>query len=370
MNTTRNYAKGMLALSVLAAAAAGFASQSRDIRVTIDGEAVSMQDAQAVMLNERVMVPVRGVFEHMNASVDWNPNTQIVTAKHRDHTISLPINSYTATVNNRTVNLDSPAVIHNGRTMVPLRFISEAIGADVKWDAQARNVMITSDVMADNSGNTGHTGTGDTGTGNTTTGNDTTLPMYMLSTGTVIPFTLDKAMNSKTAAVGDRFTAMIDTKTDAHYQHMPKGTVLEGRVDVARAKEGDTPGVLGLEFDRVRLPNGNVYPVSGALIGLDSSSVENLNGRLTAKPGSRNDNLTYVGYGAGGGVLMALLTKGNVLTSALIGGALGLLLGEIQKNPSQSREVDLAAGSEFGVRLTRDLEFRTRTQPLTPLVRN
>lgn len=364
MNTTRNYAKGMLALSVLAAASVGFA---QDIRVTIDGDAVSMQDAHAVMLNDRVMVPVRGVFEHMNASVDWNPNSQIVTAKHRSTTISLPINSYTAMVNDRTVNLDSPAVIHNGRTMVPLRFISEALGADVKWDARARNVLITSDMMADNTGTTG-VGTGNTG--NTGGGNNSDLPMYMLSAGTVIPFTLDKALNSKTANVGDTFTAMIDTKNDAHYQDMPKGTVLEGRVDVARAKDGDTPGVLGLEFDRVRLPNGNVYPISGALIGLDSKSVENLNGRLTAKPGSRNDNLTYIGYGAGGGVLMAILTKGNILTSALIGGALGLLLGEIQKNPGQSREVDLAAGSPFGVRLTRDLEFRTRTQPLTPQVRS
>lgn len=311
---------------------------------------VSMPDVQPVMINNRVMVPVRGVFEHMEAQVDWNATSQIVTATHGTHSIQLPINSYSATVDGRSVSLDSPAVIFGGRTLVPLRFISEAMGADVKWDAPERFVKITSATHA-----VGDNRTIDAGPA-----------MVNLSAGSVIPFKLEKPLSSQNVAAGDKFSAMLDTGDNSHYQNLPKGTILEGHVDLVRAKTGDTPGVLGLAFDRLRTPSGSQFPIYGSLIGLDSKSVENLDGRLTAKPGAKKDNLRYVGYGAGGGALVAILTKGNILTNALIGGALGFLLGEIQKDPSRSRDVSLETGSPFGVRLTRDMEFRPDAKPTTP----
>jgi hypothetical protein len=106
------------------------------------------------------------------------------------------------------------------------------------------------------------------------------------------------------------------------------------------------------------MPNGSAVPIEGALIGLDSKSVSNEDGRLVAKSAAKNDNLKYVGYGAGAGALVSILTKSNFLTSTLIGSALGLLLGEIQKNPSKSRDVTLDSGSKFGVRLTETTAFR------------
>lgn len=350
MKTRRNYRRGALTLLALSAIAVGTATQTQDIRVTIDGEMVSMPDVQPVMINNRVMVPVRGVFEHMQAQVDWNANSQIVTATHGTHNIQLPINSYSATVDGRSVSLDSPAVIYGGRTMVPLRFISEAMGADVKWAASDRQVRITS--------------------ANHTVGDkqvvDAGGTMVNLSSGSVIPFKLEKPMSSSNVAMGDKFTAMLDTGDNSHYQNLPKGTLLEGHVDLVRPKTGDTPGVLGLAFDRLRMPSGSQFPIYGSLIGLDSKSVENLDGRLTAKPGAKKDNLRYVGYGAGGGALVAILTRGNILTNALIGGALGFLLGEIQKDPSRSRDVSLDTGAPFGVRLTRDMQFRPEMKPATP----
>ena len=160
------------------------------------------------------------------------------------------------------------------------------------------------------------------------------------------------------SSVGDRFTANLDTGDLSNYQGMTNGAILEGHVDMARAKAGNTPGVLGLAFDRVRMPDGQTYKVYGSLIGLDSKSVTSENGRLVARPSAKNDNLKFVGYGAGAGALVAILTKGNVVSNTLIGGALGYLYGEIQKNPSKARNVTSEAGTQFGVRLTRDFSFQ------------
>ncbi|MBI5708051.1 MAG: hypothetical protein HZC36_13805 [Armatimonadetes bacterium] len=182
--------------------------------------------------------------------------------------------------------------------------------------------------------------------------------LLRMDAGTVIPFRLNQQLSSNGSSVGDRFTANVDTGDSMGYQGMTSGAVLEGHVDVARAKSGKTPGVLGLAFDRLRMPDGRTYAIYGSLIGLDSKSVTNDNGRLVAKSAAKNDNLKYVGYGAGGGALLAVLTKGNVITNSLICGALGYLYGEIQKSPAKSRNVTSEIGTRFGVRLTRELSYR------------
>jgi len=89
------------------------------------------------------MVPLRGIFEALNAQVIWNQKAKTVTAKKRDTTIVLTIGARTATVNNRTVSLDSPARVLKGSTMVPVRFVSEALGDDVVWDKLSQSVLIT-----------------------------------------------------------------------------------------------------------------------------------------------------------------------------------------------------------------------------------
>lgn len=199
------------------------------------------------------------------------------------------------------------------------------------------------------------------GTGNGNGGRPivvTTASEMRVDTGTVLPFRLSQSLSSNDSEVDDTFRAVLDSSVSSNYQGLPSGSILEGHVDYVRAKSGDTPGLLGLAFDRVRLPDGQVYSVYGTLIGLDSESVVNENGRLVAKAGAKKDNLKYVGYGAGGGALVALLTRGNILTNSIIGAALGFLYGEIQKDPSKVRDVSLDTTTKFGVRLTRDFTFQ------------
>lgn len=318
-------------IAVLAGALASTAL-AQDIRASVDGTMVRFPDVQPTMMNGRVMVPVRGVFEHMDAEVKWDESQRLVTAFRGNDTIWLKLNANTASINGNQVALETPAVMHMGRTMVPLRFISEALGASVDWISASRTVEIkTGGPIAHNNGS------------------------MRIEQGTVLPFQMKAKLTSKDSKVGDKFNANIDTNGLVNYQGIPEGTILEGHVDTVSAKSGETPGVLGLAFDRLKFKDGTSLPIYGALIGLDNESISNEGGRLVAKSKAKDDNLKYVGYGAGAGTLVALLTKGNLLTSTLIGAALGLIIGELQKDPTQARDVTLENDTRFGVRITRDL---------------
>ena len=130
---------GMLSVSTVALAAPG-----DDVTVTLDGEQVAF-DQPPVIQEGRTLVPMRAIFEAMGASVDWDGATRTVTSTRGDVTIVLTIDSSTMTRNGQAIALDVPAQILNGRTLVPIRAIGDAFGADVKWDGATRSVTIVSD---------------------------------------------------------------------------------------------------------------------------------------------------------------------------------------------------------------------------------
>lgn len=175
-----------------------------------------------------------------------------------------------------------------------------------------------------------------------------------LDAGSVIPVRLKDTISSNDSQKGDRFTATIRTDdTSESYLGLPAGTKVDGVVRAARPKRDKDPGVLDIAFDRLILPDGRSYAIDGSLIGLDNKSIERKSdGRMVAKPGHKNDRLTYVGYGAGAGLIVGLLTK-HALEDTLIGGGLGYLFGSLQKGHSDARDVVLKPGTEMGVRLDR-----------------
>lgn len=94
--------------------------------------------------NGRTLVPLRAIFEALGATVEWDGNTKTVTAYKAGTVIKLQIGNKTAFKNNQAVDLDVPAKIENGRTLVPLRFISESLGCEVNWNGTNRRVLIKS----------------------------------------------------------------------------------------------------------------------------------------------------------------------------------------------------------------------------------
>ncbi|HHW03253.1 MAG TPA: AMIN domain-containing protein [Thermoanaerobacterales bacterium] len=100
-------------------------------------------DVAPVIVNGRTMVPLRVISENLGASVYWDNAQRMVKVTTSTKTILLVINNKKAVINDQEVTLDAPAIIIEGRTMVPLRFIGESLGAGVFWDSAQRRVVIT-----------------------------------------------------------------------------------------------------------------------------------------------------------------------------------------------------------------------------------
>ncbi|MBI3927387.1 MAG: copper amine oxidase N-terminal domain-containing protein [Armatimonadetes bacterium] len=114
----------------------------QDIQVVLNGEALSF-DQPPAMIGGRLMVPLRGIFEALSADVLYDAATRTIKATKGSTVVELTLGSREARINGRPEYLDVPAGTLGGRTMVPLRFVSESLGADVKWQGATRTVMIS-----------------------------------------------------------------------------------------------------------------------------------------------------------------------------------------------------------------------------------
>jgi hypothetical protein len=343
---TNSATRGSFAVLMLAAAAF---SAAQGISVIVDDRPVQFRNVGPQYVNGRVLVPLRGVFEQMGAYVEWNPATRTVMASRADTDVRLQIGDRTATVNGMTQLLDVPAMIYRGSTMVPLRFISESLGANVQWFDTNREVVISTSA-ANNFRNRTDTTTRRSGLRRAV--------IARLEANTVIPVTLDQTLSSHDNRKGDKFTATVRTDGD-DYAGLPEGTKIEGVVSTARMKTGSDPGILELDFRRIRLPDGTTRQLDGSLMSLDSDKVSrNSDGVLTARGDNKDNRMVYAGYGAAGGLLVGLLTK-KPLEGAILGGVLGYLYGQVRKD-QQASDVTLRPGTEFGVRLDQALVLRER----------
>ncbi|QHW31386.1 hypothetical protein GZH47_11395 [Paenibacillus rhizovicinus] len=111
------------------------------IFVQINGKTLRF-DQPPVNLNNRTMVPLRAIFEAMGAELKWEAATSTITARKGSTTIVLRVGNAVGQVNNAKVKLDTPPAIIGNRALVPLRFIGEALGAKVGWDGSSKTVSI------------------------------------------------------------------------------------------------------------------------------------------------------------------------------------------------------------------------------------
>jgi|GEM_PF-6389152 len=115
-----------------------------EVRVRVNGTRVDFPGQGAILENDRVLVPLRGVFEQLGADVRWDRESNTVTATRGRRDIVLRLDRPRAQVNGRAMRLDQPAQVINGRALVPLRFLSESLGATVDWNATNLTVNIAS----------------------------------------------------------------------------------------------------------------------------------------------------------------------------------------------------------------------------------
>ncbi|MDW7674164.1 MAG: stalk domain-containing protein [Bacillota bacterium] len=117
------------------------------VTITIDNS-IQYFEVPPVIVDGRTLVPLRAIFEGLGAVVDWESQTKKITATKGNDKIILHIGRTDVTINGQSSSLEVPAMIVNGSTMVPVRFIAESFGAEVLWYEQERHISI---IQADKS---------------------------------------------------------------------------------------------------------------------------------------------------------------------------------------------------------------------------
>lgn len=121
-------------------------NDSSEIHIVYNDKLVKYDDVKPVNTDGRVMIPFRAALENMGASVDYDEANRLVTAKKGDTTIKFTLMDDTIYVDNNgsesTVTMDTPMIIVEDRTLVPIRFMSNAFGMQVGWDGDTETVVI------------------------------------------------------------------------------------------------------------------------------------------------------------------------------------------------------------------------------------
>lgn len=138
---TRKLQVLLIVLLILALSTTAFAEP---IKVLINNQHLTLP-TNPVIQDERTLVPLRAIFEALGVNVEWDQNTKTVTGTRDDKIIKLQIDNKIASIDGINVELDVPARIINESTLVPVRFIAESLGAEVKWNQENQTVLIHSD---------------------------------------------------------------------------------------------------------------------------------------------------------------------------------------------------------------------------------
>ena len=323
-------------------------------QIVVNGQTLRTESG-AFSQNGRVLVPMRDIFESLGAKVNYNDLSREIAAQRGTTVVRMTLGSRQALVNNVPVTLQSAAQSYGGRTYVPLRFVSEAMGASVNYNSAQQLVAITGQGYSNN-------GPILAGNGNGSTGSQVGgYSQISVPHNAVIKVTLDQAISSATATVGQPISSTVISQQTGDSE-FPAGTKLLGSVVAVAPKSGNNPGTLDLRWTRAVLPGNQSVALDGTLIGLDNDSVQTVNGRIEAKGNNRSskDTLKIVGIGAGAGFLVGKLLKKDGLLPSIIGAAGGFLYDR-NKNKNKVADAKLSAGQELGVRLRGNVTYRDTT---------
>ncbi|MFC5701784.1 stalk domain-containing protein [Cohnella faecalis] len=131
-------------LVLLGLPAAAFASgESSPVEVVLDGAKLQF-DSPPVIKGGFTLVPIRKIVEAIGADVKWDPVGKTVLISKQGSTVQLKVGDKKAFVNGKAVTLDYEATVVNERTLIPLRFVSESFDVLVDWENATRTVYLTS----------------------------------------------------------------------------------------------------------------------------------------------------------------------------------------------------------------------------------
>lgn len=124
-----------------ALAAAALCSNIYAVNLYVDTNKIE-SDTPPTIVNGRTLVPVAAIFDALGATMQWDGETRTAIGTRGDTTVAIPIGSTTVYVNGEAQELDVPAQIINNRTMVPAAFVSTALGCTVTWNAETQTAAV------------------------------------------------------------------------------------------------------------------------------------------------------------------------------------------------------------------------------------
>lgn len=122
--------------------ARGGKPKAQEVNVKINGNPISFEQP-ALLINGNTLIPIRGVFEELGATLEWDPKTYGIIAKKGTTLVELKVDSKMIKVNGVEKTLDIAPQIINDHTLIPLRAVSEALGAEVGWEQSTNTALIT-----------------------------------------------------------------------------------------------------------------------------------------------------------------------------------------------------------------------------------
>jgi len=181
---------------------------------------------------------------------------------------------------------------------------------------------------------------------------------YAVPSGKKFRVRMNDTISSKTASVGDTFTAVT---VDPVYSTngsvvIPQGSEVVGRVNtVTRARKGGNPGAIDVSFNQVRLPNGVTRRINGSLTDLDSDDATSDSEGTASGDKMKHRKIIFIGGGGAGGAVLGGAIGGG--KGALIGALLGAGAGFLGDRYTKGEEVEVRAGTEFGVILNQGVSL-------------
>ena len=185
-----------------------------------------------------------------------------------------------------------------------------------------------------------------------------TVRLYTVASGNTLRVRMNNTLNSKTARVGDRFTATVTEPvySDSGVMVIPTGSTLTGRIDsVQAARKGGKPGTLDVRFVSLRTPNGTTRAINGNLTDLDTKRAKSDSEGTASGDRMKHRKLIFIGGGGAGGAVLGGAFGGG--KGALIGGIIGAVAGGITENQTKGEDAEVRSGSEFSVYLNQSISL-------------
>ena len=187
----------------------------------------------------------------------------------------------------------------------------------------------------------------------------TTPPVryYTVAANQVIRVRMDTELNSRTARIGDRFSASVTEPVygENGVEVVPVGSKVWGRVTSVMRAQRHKPGNIAVSFNQIVLPNRSRYVVNGSLTSLQTDQVNSDNESTVKGRSNQKRDAVFIGGGAATGALIGAIAGGG--KGAAIGMIVGGALGTGARYYEKEQEADVKSGTEFGVILNRSVQL-------------